>query len=185
MNIVDQVRQFVEDECKKPTSCYGYEPFPYHFVPMIKYAQELADEFGADKEIVTIATWLHDIGSIMIERKDHHITGAEIARKKLEEFGYPKEKIDRVVACILNHRGSVPKKRGTIEEQILAEADTISAFDDLTNLFDCALVWEHLSRPEARKSVRTKLENKWKQLQFEKSKEMIRPKYEAAMLLLK
>lgn len=41
MDLVEQVRQFVEAECKKPSSHYGYEPFPNHFVPMVNYAQEL------------------------------------------------------------------------------------------------------------------------------------------------
>jgi uncharacterized protein len=185
MEITEKIRQFVEKECKKPTSKYGYDPYIYHFVPMAGYAKKLAKKFDADEEIVIIAVWLHDIGAIMVARKDHHLTGAKIARQKLEEFDYPKEKIDKVVKCILNHRGSVPRKRNSIEEQILAEADALSAFDDITNLFNCAFVWEHLSRPEAKESVRTKLKNKWKQLKFKESKELIRPKYEAAMLLLK
>jgi uncharacterized protein len=185
MNIIEKVKQFVEAECKKPTSQYGYDPYIYHFVPMVGYAKKLAKELGADTEIVIIAAWLHDIGAIMVERKDHHLTGAKIARQKLEKFGYPKEKINKVINCILHHRGSVPRKRNSIEEQILVEADALSAFDDITNLFNCAFVWEHLSRPEAKKSVQTKLKNKWEQLKFKESKKLIRPKYEAAMLLLK
>lgn len=54
MEIIDQVRDFVKRECQKPSSHYGYEPFPNHFVPMVNYAQQLAEELGADREIVTI-----------------------------------------------------------------------------------------------------------------------------------
>ena len=44
MDIVQKIRDFVEEECKKPTSKYGREPFEFHFVSVAKYAQELADE---------------------------------------------------------------------------------------------------------------------------------------------
>lgn len=184
MDIVEKVRQFVEDECQKPTSKYGYEPYANHFVPVVKYAKELAEEFGGDLEIVEIAAWIHDIGSIVAGRGDHHITGAKIAEEKLREFGYSEEKISLVKNCVLHHRGSQKMELETLEEQIVAEADAMSAFDDIIGLFEVALIWEKLSRDEAKKSVLQKLENKWNQVKFEKSKEMIRPKYEAVKLLL-
>lgn len=185
MDIVEKVRQFVEDECKKPTSKYGYEPYEFHFTPTVKYAKELAQELGADEEIVEIAAWIHDIGSIMVGRADHHITGAKIAEEKLREFEYPEERIALVKNCVLHHRGSQKMKLEILEEQILAEADAMSAFDDVASLFGAAFVCEKLTKEEARKSVLEKLENKWNQVKFEKSKEIIRPKFEAIKLLLK
>jgi len=184
MDLVEQVRDFVEQECKRPSSNYGYEPFPNHFVPMVDYAQELAEELGADRKIVTIAAWLHDIGSIKQGREDHHLTGARIAEEKLRELGYPQEKIERVKQCILNHRSSQDNKRETIEEKIIAEADAMSNFDNIAGIFKAALVYEDKTQQEAQKSVKNKLERKWNQLHFERSKEIIEPKYEAAMLLL-
>lgn len=185
MNIIKKIKKFVEDECKKPSSKYGYESFSFHFVPVVKYAGKLADELGGDKEVILIAAWLHDIGSIIYGRKDHHITGAKIAEEKLKELGYPVEKIELVKKCILNHRGSQQSFCESIEEQILAEADAMSCFENITGVFKAALVYENLNQSKAKDSVRKKLENKWKQLHFNKSKKIIRPKYEAAMLLLK
>jgi uncharacterized protein len=185
MDIIQKIKNFVESECKKPTSKYGYDPFLFHFVPVVNYAEKLAEELGGNKEVILISSWLHDIGSIMYGRKDHHITGAKIAEEKLKEFGYPQDKIKKVKECIFSHRGSQNIKPKTIEAQILIEADTLSAFDDLTGLFQCAFFYEKLSRLEAKKSVMQKLENKWKQLHFESSKKIIKPKYDAAMLLLR
>jgi len=185
MNIISEIKNFVEDECKKPTSKYGYEPFPFHFAPMAEYAAALADELGGDKEIIALAAWLHDIGSIVCGREDHHITGAKIAEEKLREFNYPEEKIELIKKCILNHRGSRQNPRASIEEQITAEADVMSAFDNISGIFKAAFMYENLNQGEAKISVRKKFENKWKQLNFEKSKELIRPKYEAAMIILK
>ncbi len=185
MDIINEIKDFVEKECRKPSSRYGYEPFPFHFVPMASYAEKLADELGGDKEIILIACWLHDIGSIVHGREDHHITGARIAEEKLKEFQYPEERIELVKKCILNHRSSQENGRDSIEEQIVAEADAMSNFDNIAGIFKAAFVYEDKDQGEAKDSARKKLEQKWNRLHFEKSKEMIKSKFEAAMLLLK
>ncbi len=185
MNIVHKVKKFVENECKKPTSKYGYEPLHFHFIPVVNYAKKLTDQLGGDKEIIMLAAWLPDIGSIIHGRKDHHITSAKIAEQKLKELHYPPAKIELIKKCILNHRGSQKNICTTIEEKIIAEADTLSAFENLPGLFKAAYAYENLDQGKAKISVRTKLENKYSQLHFDKSKKIIEPKYEAAMLLLK
>jgi uncharacterized protein len=131
MDIIEQVRSFVEDESKKPTSKYGYDPYLFHFIPVVNYAQTLAEQLGADKEIVSIAARLHDIGSIIHGREDHHITGTQIAEEKLQELHYSSEKIELVKKCILHHRGSKDFPRESIEEKIIAEADVMSAFENI------------------------------------------------------
>ncbi len=184
MNIVQEIRTFVEAECKKPTSKYGYEPFYHHFSPMAKHVEELADELNADKEVVLLAAWLHDIGSIIHGRENHHITGAKIAEEKLREFNYPSEKTELVKKCILHHRGSQQSNRESIEEQIIADADAMCNFDTISGQFKAAFVYENKTQDEAIASIRQKLKNKWNKLHFEKSRKIIKPKYEAAMLLL-
>lgn len=57
------------------------------------------------------------------EREQHHIYGAEIAKQLLTELNYPKERIEQVKKCVLNHRGSKDRPRNTIEEQCVADAD--------------------------------------------------------------
>ena len=183
-NIIEEIRRFVEEESKKPSAKYGYEPYEFHLIPMRNYAIGLAKKLNADLEVVEIAAWLHDIGSIIYGRENHHITGAEIAEKKLKEFIYSLEKIKKIKLCILNHRGSVNNLRVTLEEKIISDADAISNFDNLPGLFKAALVYEGLNQGEARISVRDKLKRKWMQLCLEESKIIIKPKYEAAMILL-
>jgi uncharacterized protein len=184
MDIVQEIKNFVETECKKPTSKYGYWPFPDHFIPMVNCANQLAEKMNKDKEIIALAAWLHDIGSIVHGRENHHITGAEIAQQKLEALNYPKEKIKLIKRCILNHRGSMENNRTSVEEQIIAEADAISNFDNITGVFAAAFLYENKNHNETKKSVRTKLQNKWDQLQSESSRKLVRARYEAAMLLL-
>ena len=184
MNIVEEIKNFVEEESKKPGSKYGYEPFAFHFASVVKYAEELADELGADKEIVSIAAWLHDIGSVVHGREDHHLTGAKIAEEKLKELNYPEEKIELVKKCILNHRGSQDNSPETIEEKIISDADALSNFDNIAGIFKAAFVFENLTQGEAKESVKKKLENKWSKLYFENSKKIIKSKYEAVIILL-
>lgn len=184
MDTVKKVRSFVEHECKKPSSKYGYEPFVFHFAPVVKYALELSEGLGGDKEVIEISAWLHDIGSIIDGRENHHTSGAEIAGKFLSELGYPAEKIELVKKCILNHRGSVVSKRETIEEKIIAEADVMSNFDNIPGIFKAAFIYENMTQGEAKTSVKLKLQNKWGQLHFPESKKIIKPKYDAAMTLL-
>jgi uncharacterized protein len=184
MDIIQEIKDFVEAECFKPSSKYGYEPFIFHFVPVVEYAEKLVDELGGDKEVVLLAAWLHDIGSIIYGREDHHITGAKVAEDKLKELNYPLEKIELVKLCILNHRGSKNNIRGSLEEKILVEADVLSNFDNIAGIFKAAFVYENKSQGEAKDSVREKLTNKYNQLQFDSSRILIKPKYEAAMILL-
>jgi uncharacterized protein len=183
--IVHHIKEYVISECKKPSSKYGEGPFEFHFVPMAKHAKTIAKKLGADVEVVEIAAWLHDIGSIIHGRVDHHITSAKIAEEILKKNNYPIGKIKLVKKCILNHRGSVNNKKNSIEEKIIADADAVSNFDMPPGLFQAAYYYEKLDQGAGIKSVREKLQRKYKKLCFKESKELVREKYKAAMLLLK
>jgi len=60
----------------------------------------------------------------------------------------------------------------------------MSAFDSIAGNFCAAFVYEKKTEAEAKEAVREKFKRKWKQLHFDKSKELVKAKYEAAMLLL-
>ena len=132
-NIVEEIRKFVEEECIKYP--LGIEIYLNHLIPVLNYSKKLAEGKDIDLESVKIAALLHDMGSIIYGRKNHHITGAEIAEKKLIEFNYPENKILLIKNCILNHRGSVKNIFNTPEEKIIAEADCLSFFDTMEGYF--------------------------------------------------
>jgi len=184
VDIVEEIRRFVEIESKKPENWWGEEFYSLHLVGVNKYSKLLAEKLGADMEVVELAAWLHDIGSIIHGREDHHLTGAKIAEEKLRELGYPEEKIIQVKQCILAHRGSKNIAPETIEAKIIADADALSTFDYIHGPFLAAFVYEKLNQIQARKSVKQKYINSWNKLSFPESKEIIKPKYEAVMLLL-
>lgn len=183
--LIEKAREFVETECKKPNNKYGYGPYVEHFAPMVKHSKKLCGTLGGDIEIVMLAAWLHDIGSIIYDRKNHHKTSAIIAKKFLENNDYNKEKTKLVLKCILHHRQSTNFHRNSLEEKIITDADAICNFDMIPSLFFVAFSVEKLSRVDGLESVKKKLQNKWKRLHFKESRDLIKPKYKAIMLLLK
>lgn len=181
INIIEEIRKFVECECSKHE--LGKEILVNHFVPVVNHSKILAEKKKANLEIVEIAAWLHDIGSIVNGREGHHITGVKIAEEKLKELNYPEEKIELVKKCILNHRGSINNERESIEEQIVAEADCMNFFDNLDGYFLWVIDGDNIKNQKlVRVSVRQKAHNKYNQLS-EEGKELVKEKYEAVMLL--
>jgi len=182
--VVEKVREFVEEECKKPGAKYDSEVIKHHMEPVVNYSRILSEKRSVDKEVVEIAAWLHDIGSIIYGRENHHVTGSEIAEDFLIKAGYDPNKIELIKKCILNHRGSQENNRKSVEEQIIAEADSMAHFDALSGLFRACYLFENKTgQGEAQDSVRVKLINSYNKLS-EEAKKIVRPKYEAAMLLL-
>jgi len=100
----------------------------YHVERAYNLATRLAQEEGADLDIVKAAVLLHDIARAMEDEGtiyDHAKEGAKMARKILEEVNYPKQKIAHVIYCIETHRfrkGLTPK---SLEAKILQDADRL------------------------------------------------------------
>jgi len=179
--IIEEVRKFVEEACNEHT--LGKEIYINHFLPVVDYAKLLANGKGVDLELIEIAALLHDIGSILNGRENHHITGAEIAEKKLTELNYPNDKIQKIKNCILHHRGSIGNSFNSIEEQIIAEADSLTLFGNLEGYFLWVIEQDGIKdQKRIRESVRQKIQNKWNQLS-PNARLLVKNKFEAAMLL--
>lgn len=183
-DIIKYLKEEVYSRSIKPENKFGIGCY-YHIEAVVKNASELADKFGANKEVVIIAAWLHDIASITDYSlyEMHHIHGAEIAEDILKKFDYEPNKIDLVKECIKNHRGSINNKRLTLEEQCVADADAISHFDSIPSLLYLAYVERNMNIEEGRNFVKNKLERSYKKLSDE-SKEYYLEKYKSAMELL-
>jgi len=110
--------------------------FKIHMKDVLEKAKQLAKTRGADEEIVEIAAWLHDIGSIQGNHENHDKVGADIAENFLQSINYPAERIEKVKRAILNHRGSKPREVKTKEEQILIDADAMSHFIEVEKLME-------------------------------------------------
>ncbi|MFZ5365465.1 MAG: HD domain-containing protein [Patescibacteria group bacterium] len=82
----------------------------------------------ADKEIVMLGVWLHDLQYIHGIKGDHGKVGAAEAVKVMKRYNYPAKTIEQVKEIILSHScdtGPMPK---TLEGKILASADAMSHY---------------------------------------------------------
>lgn len=158
----------------------------YHIEAVVRNGEILAEKYNADKEIVMIAAWLHDIASITDYAlyKEHHIHGAQIAYELLSKLSYDESKILIVQDCIKSHRGSVYIDKNNVEELCVADADAISHFDNIPNLLYLAYVERKMGLEEGIQFVKEKLERSFRKLSNE-SKEYYKEKYYQAMNILK
>ena len=92
-DILSNLQKDIYDRCQRETNKFGMGCY-YHIVEVVKNAELLAEKYGADKEVVLIAAWLHDIASITdYSLYDlHHIHGAEMAYSILKEYHYDSKK---------------------------------------------------------------------------------------------
>lgn len=140
MNIVEIIKKeiikFSEEYIKNSIDKFDF------WNEHVKYVYDesiiLAKKYNADLEIVSLGALLHDIALIknVGTKKDHHINGKIIAEQILNKYNYPKEKLERVLDCVYNHRSS--KNATNIEQLCVADADILAHFDNIDMLFNLA-----------------------------------------------
>jgi 23S rRNA maturation-related 3'-5' exoribonuclease YhaM len=84
----------------------------------------------ADKEIVNIGAWLHDITHPIggYKGEDHNIASSKTAKAYLTSINFKKNKLKEVIHCIEAHRTSRLPEPETIEAKIVASADNLAHF---------------------------------------------------------
>lgn len=184
-DITEKIKEELIIRCEKSKEKDGYNFWDEHIKYVVDNAINLAEKYGADVEIVELGALLHDIAmpSEYGEREEHNIYGAEIAEELLTKLNYPKEKIECVKSCVLNHRGFKDRPRNTIEEQCVADADVIAHFDCIPSLF--ALAYKEMNLPiqDGAEYVKKKLERDFNKLSAI-SRELLKDRYENIIKVL-
>jgi uncharacterized protein len=99
-----------------------------HVLRVYKLAEFIAQEEGADLNIVRAAVLLHDIEGDIDVRKNHHLAAADFAEKVLLKENWEREDIDAVTHCIRAHRyRNNEEEPQTLEAKVLFDADKIDA----------------------------------------------------------
>jgi predicted metal-dependent HD superfamily phosphohydrolase len=122
--------QIVKDAGDFVTALYQNGPVEGHTYHTIEHtigtvvaARHLGVASGLDDdalEIVELGAWFHDAGHVEVY-DGHEVRSAKIARTFLSQRGYPSDRIERVVACILATR--YPQQPMTLEEAVVCDAD--------------------------------------------------------------
>lgn len=121
MPTVDQARAWYDP--RDPV--HGWD----HVVRVLRMAERLAAELGADVDVVRAAALLHDAsGAAPGEaggRAEHENDSAEFARRILAQEGWPKDRIEAVADCIRAHRFRGRDRPRSLEAKILFDADKL------------------------------------------------------------
>lgn len=165
-------------------ACTTEDRWKYHIYPVVKYGRLLSKKLGADKEVVELSCWLHDLTRIKGDIKNHHKTSASEATKILKEFNYDPKKLDKVARCIYAHRGSCNIKKTNIEEEIVACADAMSHFEFRIILFYSAFGKKGMSLEDGTTWINNKINRSWNKLTIPFAKNMMREKYETMKEIL-
>jgi len=185
VNIVDEIKKELLNRVSQNKDELGYDIWEVHIKDVVRIANELAEKYNADREIVELAALLHDVARASLEgpNDEHHIYGAEIAEELLASYEYPKDRIERVKQCVFNHPSGLDLPRNTIEEECIADADALSHFDDIPGMFYLAYTLRGLNESEGRKFVREKLEGDYLKLS-ERTRTDFEEKYKNIMSVI-
>ncbi len=98
-----------------------------HVLRVMHSAEDIGEQLGADLEILRAAALLHDASGAdpREDRAEHQNASAEFARGILSEEGWPENRIEAVVHCIVSHRYRGQDSPETLEAQILFDADKL------------------------------------------------------------
>lgn len=103
--------------------------YSIHLLGVEKFAKELLKKLPkADKEIVLLGVWLHDLQRVRGIKGDHAKIGAMEAEKVMKQFKYPEKTIEHVKEIILAHTCATKLIPQTLEGKILASADAMSHY---------------------------------------------------------
>ena len=185
MDIMKRLQEEIYTRCQKPANKFGMGCYD-HIEAVVKNSELLAQRYNADKEVVMIAAWLHDVASVTDYSlyEDHHIYGAQIAQDILSDLHYDEEKLSLIQKCIQNHRGSKSIEKSSIEEICVADADAISHFDSIPSLLFLAYSERKMSMEDGLEFVRSKLERSFIKLSPD-SKVFYKEKYYRVMEVLR
>ncbi len=100
-----------------------------HVVRVLRLAERLGAELGADVEVLRAAALMHDAsGAAPGEaggRAEHENDSAEFARSVLAQEGWPKDRSEAVADCIRAHRFRGREQPRSLEAKILFDADKL------------------------------------------------------------
>ena len=159
-----------------------YNIYREHIQYVYKYVCLLSKDKNVDHEVLELSALLHDIAMTdkSLDRVRHNEYGADISEQLLKENGYPEDKIQFVKKCILNHSSKRAEYRTTEEEKILVDADGLSHFDSINNLYNLSHKVMELNDVDSLKYIKDKLTRDYNEISNE-LKYLIQDKYDKIM----
>ena len=176
-NRITAIKKLIAKECKT----LGFAPkwfYDIHLLGVEKFAKKLLRQLPkADKEIVMLGVWLHDLQRIRGIKGDHAKIGAREAEKVMRDFNYEESKIKNVKGIILSHTCSTDLKPKTLEGKILSSADAMAHY--INDFYLAIAVTGQRNLKEYKDWVVEKLNRNYnKKIYFNFAKKMIKKRHD-------
>lgn len=184
--LIRKIEIKVKNACYGSNNIFGKNIWDHHIVSVVRHSIALAGDLDIDLECAILSAYLHDYASVINSEyyENHHIYGAQLADEILNEEGYPKEKIEIVKKCILNHRGSINKKDNSPEIICLSNADAMAHVTEVPSLLYLAYTKKGMSVDDGRRWVLNKINRSWNKMSDE-ARNIIANEYAADLIILK
>ena len=175
-DLIDKVRKHFLELFQKKHS--GYQFLDRHVQEVERWALKILEKHpNANKDVVMIGVWLHDVGQLIGDTSvDHAINSETETKQYLQELHIDQNIIDQVAHCVRAHRNRDIKPE-TLEAKIVAASDSASHMTDINYIV-------HLS-DGMRDYVDGKIERDYRDISvFPELKEEITPLYQAWKALI-
>lgn len=183
--LIEKIRKAVREECERKGNVFGPAFFEQHLKAVAEYAGKLAERFGADKEIVELAAYLHDISAVrdVATLPEHPVRSAAIAREMLIGLDYPGARAERVAEAIASHASPIPLGSGPVEAVCLSNADAMAQIARPAYFLFFAFTVRKLGFDHGTHWLLDRVEANWKEL-AEPARELIKREYHQARAFL-
>lgn len=181
---VASLREKVIKEAKESTQIDDWF-LSQHLMEVERFANLLCDKHpDADRDVVGLGVWYHDIGRLRGQDEGHDVYGAEEAKKVLGDEGFSPDKIERVYEVCRSHRCKDVKPE-SLEAKILATADAMSHFTHSFYFRLFQFYKDELTFEEIKDKVRQKLERDFNdKIAFDEGRDEVKEQYEAMKIVL-
>lgn len=162
-----------------------------HVEAVVAHCEDLTARYpDADREVVLVAAWFHDLGRVDGPVEDHAERSARLAREFLSARGYDPGRANLVAWTVFHHTAPVyspERDRVPLEARILYDADKIDRAD---GLYLAQLLINLGGRPDGEawpvqlRWVREQYVGLYESLYTERAREVAGPGYEVALEFL-
>jgi hypothetical protein len=159
--LVPDVKAYVRKICDRPENIFGPAFYERHLDEVAGWALKLAEHLHADREIVELASYFHDISAVLepATLPRHPVASAELAMDFLRKTGYSQANLEKVAGAIRLH--SDPLLGGSAEAVCVSNADAMARIAQPAYWLWFAFVVRRLSFDEGRRWLRELIERQW------------------------
>jgi uncharacterized protein len=172
--LISAVQAYIREACERRENIFGTAFFERHLIEVADWAVKLGKELHAEREIVELASYFHDLSAVLdpTTLPKHPNASAELAMGILRGMGYPETNLERVACAIRLHSDPLPIGASSIETVCLSNADAMARITQPAYWLWFAFVVRRLSFEEGCNWLREMIERQWN-LMIEPAREMV------------